>query len=116
MVILLGATTWANAAPADEYRTDIKPILEKHCYECHGPEKQKAKLNLADFPDYDKVVEAREIWQVVLERIQAYEMPPEGKLELGFTKQQKMMKWLRALPKPEKPDCDQIASDRNANF
>ena len=27
-----------------------------------------------------------------------------------------MMKWLRGLPKPEQPDCDQIASDRNANF
>ena len=106
----------AKAAPADEYRGEIRPILEKHCYECHGPEKQKAKLDLSSFSEFDKVIEAKEIWQVVLERIQAYEMPPEGKPELGFSKQQKLMRWLRALPKPDKPDCDQIASDRNANF
>jgi uncharacterized protein DUF1592/uncharacterized protein DUF1588/uncharacterized protein DUF1587/uncharacterized protein DUF1595/uncharacterized protein DUF1585/cytochrome c len=105
-----------QAAPANDYTNEIQPILEKHCYECHGPEKQKAKLNLASFTDYEKVLEAKDVWQVVLERIQAYEMPPEGKPELGFNKQQKMMRWLRSLPKPEKTDCDQIASDRNANF
>ena len=81
-----------NAALADDYAREIRPILEKHCYECHGLEKQKAKLNLASFSEYEKVLEAKEVWQVVLERIQAYEMPPEGKPELGFTKQQKMMR------------------------
>jgi uncharacterized protein DUF1592/uncharacterized protein DUF1588/uncharacterized protein DUF1587/uncharacterized protein DUF1595/uncharacterized protein DUF1585/cytochrome c len=105
-----------HAASANDYTNEIRPILEKHCYECHGPEKQKAKLNLASFTDYGKVLEAKDVWQVVLERIQAYEMPPEGKPELGFNKQQKMMRWLRGLPKPEQVDCNQIASDRNANF
>jgi hypothetical protein len=106
----------AEAGSAEEFRDDIRPILEKHCFECHGPEKQKGKLNLATFAEYAHVTEAKEVWQVVLERIQAFEMPPEGKPELGFNKHQKLMKWLRGLPKPERPDCDQIASDRTANF
>src|SRR5260370_7885878 len=36
--------------PADKkgvsYAADIKPIFEKTCFKCHGPEKQKAKLRL----------------------------------------------------------------------
>jgi hypothetical protein len=28
------------------YATDIKPLLEKSCFKCHGPEKQKSKLRL----------------------------------------------------------------------
>ena len=28
------------------YAADIKPIFEKSCVKCHGPEKQKAKLRL----------------------------------------------------------------------
>jgi hypothetical protein len=28
------------------YDKDIKPIFEKSCFKCHGPEKQKAKLRL----------------------------------------------------------------------
>jgi hypothetical protein len=43
-------------------------------------------------------------------------MPPEGKNELDFGKQRRLVDWLQDLPKPENPDCDQIASDRNASF
>ena len=28
------------------YTGDVKPILEKTCFKCHGPEKQKGKLRL----------------------------------------------------------------------
>ncbi len=28
------------------YEKDIKPLFEKSCYKCHGPEKQKGKLRL----------------------------------------------------------------------
>jgi hypothetical protein len=28
------------------YEADIKPIFEKSCFKCHGPEKQKGKLRL----------------------------------------------------------------------
>jgi hypothetical protein len=28
------------------YDKDIKPIFEKSCFKCHGPEKQKAKLRV----------------------------------------------------------------------
>lgn len=28
------------------YVSDIKPIFQKSCFKCHGPEKQKAKLRL----------------------------------------------------------------------
>ena len=59
------AAVSADAAPADEYRDEIRPILEKHCYECHGPEKPKGKLNLTTFSEFDKVVEVKEVWQHV---------------------------------------------------
>ena len=35
----------AAAAPVD-YVHEVRPILEKHCYSCHGPEKQKSGLRL----------------------------------------------------------------------
>jgi mono/diheme cytochrome c family protein len=28
------------------YEKDIKPIFEKSCFKCHGPDKQKAKLRV----------------------------------------------------------------------
>src|SRR5215218_9490806 len=39
------APTRANPAPASaspvDYAKDVQPIFAKHCYQCHGPEKQK---------------------------------------------------------------------------
>jgi mono/diheme cytochrome c family protein len=105
-----------QANPADEYRDRIRPILQKHCFSCHGDESTKADLNLAYFAEYDMVLETREVWQHVFERVQAFEMPPRNSPELGFNEHQTLMRWLRALPSPPKPDCDQLASDRNTSF
>ena len=33
---------------AADFRRDIQPIFARHCFECHGPQKQKGKLRLAD--------------------------------------------------------------------
>jgi hypothetical protein len=105
-----------NAAEASEdYREKVRPLLERKCFECHGPEKPKGDLNLTEFTDYDTVLKAPEIWHSVLERVQAYEMPPKKAGELKFNEQQLLMKWLRQIPRP-KVECDQLASDRTQNF
>src|SRR5688572_22431568 len=102
--------------PAEEFEKEIQPILKKHCFDCHGNDKAKADLNIETFDSLDKIHEAQETWQTILERVFAFEMPPEGKNELKFDNQRKLTDWLKKLPKPEKADCDEIANDRNANF
>jgi mono/diheme cytochrome c family protein len=43
--ILLTATAQAPAAKID-YTRDVRPILETHCYECHGTKKTRGRLRL----------------------------------------------------------------------
>ncbi|MBC8327038.1 MAG: PSD1 domain-containing protein [Verrucomicrobia subdivision 3 bacterium] len=45
VIVFLPASS--NAAPID-FAKEIQPIFAQHCTECHGPDKQKAGLNLAD--------------------------------------------------------------------
>src|SRR5687767_11147808 len=35
-----------SASPAVDFAKDVQPILEKHCYECHGTKKVKGRLRL----------------------------------------------------------------------
>ncbi|MBI2823395.1 MAG: PSD1 domain-containing protein [Planctomycetia bacterium] len=49
LAIVLAAATFAARAVADEppdYARDIRPILAKHCFQCHGAEKQNSGLRL----------------------------------------------------------------------
>jgi len=47
IAMLVGVGTIARAAGGPlEYERDVKPILEKNCFKCHGSEKQKGGLRL----------------------------------------------------------------------
>ena|SRR5258708_4560196 len=72
------------------YAKDIKPIFEKTCFKCHGPEKQKAKLRLDSL---EAALKGSENGEVILKGKSAKStlvqavgrldddsaMPPEGK-------------------------------------
>ena len=67
----------AGIAAAD-YNTDVRPLLQKHCFGCHGEEKQKGKLRLNTLsPDLLNDRPAAETWHDVLDVLNLGEMPPE---------------------------------------
>ena len=41
-----GADEASSTAAVADYLQDVKPLLERHCIVCHGPEKQQASLRL----------------------------------------------------------------------
>lgn len=44
---VIAVLCWARGAAADvDFVRDVRPILRKHCYGCHGAEKQKSGLRL----------------------------------------------------------------------
>jgi hypothetical protein len=46
LVAILTTAAHASPPPTPDFNTDIRPILERSCYSCHGPEKHKAGLRL----------------------------------------------------------------------
>jgi mono/diheme cytochrome c family protein len=67
-------------SPADEleqrFTTQVRPFLQRYCFSCHGPKKQEAELDLSR--DQTIAVVAKNVghWELVLQRLQAEEMPP----------------------------------------
>jgi cytochrome c553 len=43
---LLGSLASRAAETNFDFSKDVRPLLQKHCYQCHGPEKQKSGLRL----------------------------------------------------------------------
>ena len=77
--IILGATASTLCSVSDPELNKLKPFLKQHCYQCHGPEKQKNDIRLdtlgTDLSDHNTL----EIWQGVLDQLNLGEMPPENK-------------------------------------
>ncbi len=113
---MLAGELVAHADLAEDYLKEIRPLMTRKCYDCHNAEKQKGDVVLDRFENLDAIKAEPELWQTVLEKVQSYEMPPKKAGELSYGEFETFRKFLRALPKPEQVDCNQIASDRTINF
>ena len=82
LVLCVVSTTAAAARPAPNPTTPlgrVRPILDRHCVGCHGPDQTKGGFR-ADQLTADLTNPAnRERWLTAAKRVRAGEMPPKGK-------------------------------------
>lgn len=69
-------------APKADLDTRHRKLLETHCQQCHGPEKQKGKFRVDDLAFSLADARTAERWQKVLDALNSGEMPPEGERPL----------------------------------
>ena len=82
-------------AAAPDFKRDVHPVLEKHCFKCHGPEKQKSDLRLDTLtPDLLNDRPAAETWHDVLNAMNLGEMPPEDEPRLSDKDRTALIGWL----------------------
>jgi len=73
---------FVQAAPPEARLPDKHRVfLTKHCHECHNSETQEGKVNLQNLPFRITTLEQAELWQKVLNALNAGEMPPEDELQ-----------------------------------
>src|SRR5690349_25090665 len=58
---------------------DVRPLLEKHCYDCHGGKKTKGGVDLKKLEGDPQVGREFELWNKVKHSIVEGDMPPEEK-------------------------------------
>ena len=70
----------------------VKPVLTKYRVNCHGPEKQKARLR------YDQVagfrLSDRHLWTMIYEQLSEGEMPPEDEPQLSAMEKSRLLAWI----------------------
>ena len=87
--------TITPAFGAIDFETQVKPILEKRCFKCHGEKKQKGDLRLDLLPTNllkDRV--AAETWHDVRDALNLSEMPPEKEEPLAPAELKILTGWI----------------------
>lgn len=75
----VGLVLWVTTAmvAAVDFESDIRPILERVCVDCHGPEKQKGEIRFDRLnPDFLAGGHA-DTWHDALDQVNLGEMPPK---------------------------------------
>ncbi|HEV3439901.1 MAG TPA: DUF1592 domain-containing protein [Gemmata sp.] len=82
-----------NAKRFDE---QVRPLLAKHCLECHAGEKPKGDFNLDKLSSEfaDKI--SRERWFAVMDRVKSGTMPPKTKPRLPEKDAKTLTDWIAA--------------------
>lgn len=101
--VVLGFPTFASAADVDQhslqqsFRQHVLPYLKTYCLDCHGNEEPEAMLDLSGYASAADVGEAHQTWAIVLERIEAGEMPPKNAAEQPTIEQRNtIVEWIKA--------------------
>jgi acetyl esterase/lipase len=93
------------AAQADLDRTFkdvVHPFLAAYCTNCHSAEKPKAQFDLAPYANLDDVVKGYPHWLLVLEKLNAKEMPPEeAKKQPTVNEVKRVVAWVEAVRQNE---------------
>ena len=81
--VFRGLPALGQAEALPDFEREVKPVLAKRCYGCHGAEKQKGKLRLDTMStDLLKDPRSAERWHEVRAVINLGEMPPEDEPKL----------------------------------
>jgi hypothetical protein len=92
--VLASSSAAANRSAILEYEEHIAPILEAHCYECHGDGHDKGRVAFDTLFTDDEILN-EDLWLKVLHNTRAGLMPAEQKPPLSAADQQRLERWIK---------------------
>ena len=83
------------AASADKaFDSQVVPILERYCIDCHDESTAKGDLDFEQFPDSKAILAAPETWEQIYYSIQTHLMPPNGKKKPSLEQRKEVTAWI----------------------
>ena len=93
-LLAVAAAAW-SADDLSTYASRIQPLLASYCTDCHGSQKQKAKLDFSGHRSADQLAAEQKVWFRVLDKLDAGEMPPEDKKQPTPQERALITGWVR---------------------
>lgn len=118
LALALSAWPGMAGAAADhqaEFEKDILPILENHCFECHGDGEDKGKVAFDTFASTQALMEQSDLWVHALKNVRSGLMPPSKKDRLTGEEFSKLENWIKRGPlklDPQNPDPGRVTLRR----
>ena len=93
-----GQNAAANPATPDEFQQAVMPVLAKNCVGCHSDRLHSGNLSLEQFREPTAALGKPDVWQKVLDKVTAGQMPPKPAAPLAGADLAAVTGWIRKLP------------------
>ena len=97
------------------FQKAVLPVLVKNCFACHNQKLNTANLNLEIFRDAALAPQKPEVWEKVLDKLSAGQMPPPPLPGLGKAELAAVTNWIGHLTggsQPATPDPGRVTARR----
>ncbi len=102
-------------SPADDQADQVRAILSKYCYACHGDGGNEGGLALDELFTDQNLQRSRTPWWAVLKNVRAEIMPPVGEPDPTPEEKQLLADWIKTRVfqlDPEHPDPGRVTLHR----
>jgi Protein of unknown function (DUF1592)/Protein of unknown function (DUF1588)/Protein of unknown function (DUF1587)/Protein of unknown function (DUF1585)/Protein of unknown function (DUF1595)/Planctomycete cytochrome C len=95
LIFLCPCQSGAADQGEEQFDQQIRPILEDHCYACHGNGSKKGGVVLDDFGAGKARLHDHDLWWRVLKNLRAGIMPPAGKPRPADQERRLLENWIK---------------------
>ncbi len=79
------------------FGSQVQALVQNHCLNCHDAETNAAQLDLSSVQSLEHVLEAPQVWQLILQRVDAGEMPPAEEEQPSEQQRREFVAWIQAF-------------------
>ena len=108
-LLLLAILSARGFAADDTFTREVRPLLEKYCFDCHDDGKAKGGVNLEKVADVTAFWSNPKLWENVHVQLRERVMPPAKKPQPTDEERTKMAGWIHATL--AKPDVSKLPRD-----
>jgi hypothetical protein len=115
LLLLLACQIGRSEDPAAAFDGKILPILEDHCFNCHGEGEDKGKVSFDTFGSVAELMDQTTLWDHALRNVRAGLMPPAGKKRPSDDDLATLVDWIKRGPlklDPANPDPGRVTLRR----
>jgi mono/diheme cytochrome c family protein len=84
-------------ALAQTFAAQVHAMVQSHCLDCHDATTNEAQLDLSSVDSLEQVLEAPQVWQLIMERVAAGEMPPPDVEQPTAAERKAFVDWIQAF-------------------
>lgn len=98
VLLFLGSVTSnvsADSSSLDREFTELRPVLQKFCVDCHSASEKAGELDLERFISLASVRKDVKPWQAMILQLESGEMPPKGEPQPTSAQRKRLIEWVR---------------------